>query len=461
MEPHRARSETLVLNDPDQGTRAPALRTFPKLIDKAGRSLTVDASPEGRNHPRMLGVNFSSTEDGRAQVYVGTTLFAAPGRDATNGSDSLLVIDPASPKAVQNSLVLSFDEPRSYAASEDFSVRYEGSLFGERPAGRFDFDTKSGLSTLTDASALFCAQGVEDQALARIRGGELGVAPAKVDLFAEEHADFVTISSDLLDQGDAYWSHQKCGATGGGGGFVQCRSLFGTRAAPSKYRFLRIVTATSDTLRVESIAAPHGSRKSDTVSDLIACCFPEAVTYEVRASREWVVRGSSSGFRHNVVTTADADRKCALDPSPWKSLLRSRVIEVSCDSSSADCVDGKNPKSIGLANPEDVACVVQNPSTATQTIDDSPYRKCIYTGLSANFVIYRGQAPSERDMEFDWQVRGGFVAMSMSLGGGSDPNTTPESMVFSPELGDLVIADGASRGLVRVNLTTFGMTQYY
>jgi hypothetical protein len=465
IEPHRARSGSLVLNTSDRGTHAPALRSLPKLIDKQGRSLSVDASTEGRSHPRMLGVNFSedlpgdARHAGAAQVYVGTTLFSR----FPTGTDSPLVIDPTSADAVQNSLVLSFDEPRAYAPTEDFSARYEGPLFEERPAGRFDFDSVSGRSTLTDAAADFCGRGVEDQNLAKIRAGkDLGVAAADVETFGEEHADFVRITSDLLDEGDAYWKQQQCGDTGGGGGFLHCRSLFGTSAAPSVNRELRIVKATVDTLTVESRVAPHGSRKSDAVSELIACCFPETMSYEVRASNEWIVRGSGSGFRHNVVTSASSDRACALDPSPLKTFLRSRVVEVSCDPTSPACASGGKAKSIGLANADpsspsvDVACVVPELSEDTRTLGKAP---CIYQGLSASFVIYRGQLPSERDMEFDWEVRGGFTPLTVSLAS-TDTNSTPENMVFSPQLGHLVL-DGAAKGLVTIDLGTFGITQYY
>jgi hypothetical protein len=56
-------------------------------------------------------------------------------------------------------------------------------------------------------------------------------------------------------------------------------------------------------------------------------------------------------------------------------------------------------------------------------------------------------------------VRGGFTPLTVSLGS-TDPNSTLETMVFFPELGALVI-DGASKGLVVIDLGGFGITQYY
>jgi hypothetical protein len=136
-------------------------------------------------------------------------------------------------------------------------------------------------------------------------------------------------------------------------------------------------------------------------------------------------------------------------------------VEVSCDPASPACAENGKATSIGLATPDgpgrDVACVVENPS-AIQSMGDSP---CIYSGMGPRFVIYRGQAPSARDMQFGWEVRGGFVHLAVALATRNDPNALPQSMVFSKELGQLVIADGESKGLVVFDLSTFGLNQYY
>jgi hypothetical protein len=142
---------------------------------------------------------------------------------------------------------------------------------------------------------------------------------------------------------------------------------------------------------------------------------------------------------------------------------------VSCSPDSTECAtqgvdaDGKPTATpttnVGLAVPDDgiprdeppdVACIVQDP-TEIKNVADSP---CVFVGLSARFVIYRGQRPSLRDWSFSWEVNSGFGPLFVNLAG-SDANSNPQSMVFSKQLGDLVIADGASKGLVTVDLSTF------
>jgi hypothetical protein len=456
VESHRARSSVFVFNDPETGVRAPALRVLPTLISDVGRTLVTDVSVEGRQNPKMLGVNFSKAD--RAQVYVGATLLdvATP--------DSPLLIDPTT--ADQNSVVLDVHDPRSYLPQETFSATFEGSLFGERTSAQFSF--KDGQAALADGQngAELCSFGIEDAPLATSRGRDLEVAKADLAAFADSHADYVRITSDLLDEDDAYWlgAGARCGGANTdvpGGGFLQCRTLLGTRTSMGPTREFEITEASSSNLLLTPRRASPENKNA--ISTLVACCFPQAVSYEVRAANAWVVRGSASPYRHDVIANPDTAR-CQIDTNPLRTRLRSRAYELSCDPTSPNCATDGTATSIGLARTgadeteRDVACIVQNPATDAQTAGESP---CIYSGLSSTFAIYRGQSPSVRDWQFSWDVIGGFSPLLVNLAVASDPNSNPQSMKYSPELGELVIADGASKGLVVISLATFASQYFY
>src|SRR5262249_25098389 len=116
---------------------------------------------------------------------------------------------------------------------------------------------------------------------------------------------------------------------------------------------------------------------------------------------------------------------------------------------------------IGPAGATDVACVQTAAKPFVPRIEDADRSDCVYNGLSASFVIYRGQSPTVRDYEFDWTVLGGFTPELLNISATTDANTSPTSLAFSPGIDGLVIADGSSKGLVLVNLSTFGIVVNY
>jgi len=452
VEPHRLRSAFYVLNDTDvPNGRAPSLQAFPRLLTEAGRTLPSDNSEEGRKSPKMLGVNFGERPEERAQVYVGATLYD---RDS---QENPLEIDPT--KAEQHSLVLDMTEPRTSPPSEAFTATYEGILFPERNAGRFV--SANGRTSMVDVDGRFslCDEGGEDAEIAAIRGRSLGVAEADLPAFVSRHTDYLRITSDLPDESDAYWSRagSTCGGVEAGSGFLNCRTVFGTRKAMRAEREFTVKQISAGELVLE----PRSGDQN--LSALASCCFPDLVSYEVRASNTWVV-WSGGRYRHDLWTNP-ATQRCEITTDPLRSQQRGRVYEVSCARDSLDCAEPPTgpdadftPKSIGLADPAtDVACVVRNPA-AIKTLGDSP---CIFKGLVSRFVIYRGQTESVRNWTFSWGVNGGFLPLSIPLATQSDPNSNPQTIVFSRPLGQLVIADGASKGLITVDLGTFQSSFFF
>jgi hypothetical protein len=452
VEANRSRSALFILNDDSMGIRAPSLRSMPKLVSDSGRTLLTDNSDEGVKNPRMLAVNFSAKD--HAQVYVGTTLFE------TTSAEHPLRTDPAT--ADQASLVLSFAEPRAYAAQEDFAAVYEGSLLGERSGAQFALAADGSGASLTDSGVVFCDHGVEDRRVTRVRASKLGItAEDSISKFASRHADYAVIKSDLLDETDSWWRGVEGSRCGGadpnqaGAGFLTCQANLGTHDAPSELRELRILEASANTLRVEPRLQNASAANRARVSELLACCFPQSVSYEVRASAEWVVRGALSGFRHDIMT--DATGQCAIDDSPLRAHLRSRALEMSC---SDGCPDSARKEWVGRPASGEVACIFDSANPPPQTIGAAG-SECLYQGLTTRFALYAGKSPTVRDSLFSWTVTGGYSPLIMNLASLNDASTAPQSMVYSPQQDGLVVVDGATKGLVVLSLATLGVAGQY
>jgi hypothetical protein len=187
------------------------------------------------------------------------------------------------------------------------------------------------------------------------------------------------------------------------------------------------------------------------------CCFPQIVSYEVRASKEWVVTGTASGYRHNL-ETQPGGTACTVTTNPLRIGLNARVIPISC--SGSDCApDNTGKPTIGPVNGE-VACVVDATHTLS-SLTDPDSSACVFKGFGGRFIIYNGNvsgnAEAVKGYEFDWTVTGGFQPLFIDLAA-ADTNTSPRSMVYSSERQGLVIADGSAQGLIVVDLSTFAVT---
>jgi hypothetical protein len=466
VEPHRARSATAFRNDTSVGIHAPSLRAFPTLVSDLGRSLPQNHT-DGRDNPRMLAADFSRKE--KAQVWIGTQLYA-PG-DATYP----LVTDPA--RADQSSLALSFREPRAYAPQENFSAVYEGVLVPARQSGMLIYPDSvvNDQLSLNDGGFSFCSFGVEDVQLAKDRAGQkYGLSGDAADRFANGtfttehklvypgHADYVEITSDLLDERDNYWVGKARGATCGGAsaadpgaGYRFCLRHYGTSISATPFRDFRIAVAEAGRLTLESRNIDANSQKAIRLEDdQLTCCFPQIISYEVRASKEWIVTGSSSGFRHDI-DSVPGGTACTISTNPLRKGRNGRVIQISCAGN--DCApDETGRATIGRAANGEVACVVGGENTLAK-LTDPEASACVFSDLAGRFVIYRGNLEALRDYRFDWTITGGFSPQLVNLAA-TDSNTSPRSMSYSPERGGLVIADGSAQGLVVVDLSTFAIT---
>jgi hypothetical protein len=365
-------------------------------------------------------------------------------------------MDPA--QSDRNSLLLSFEEPRAYIPSEEFTASYEGVI---RQAGQalLSFDVSSGLGVIDEGlNASLCSSGVQDVDVTGVVAQELGVTAADRESFTRRHADYAQLTGPFLEEDNAYWAAPDGGAECGAAFFQEqgdttarlvgrpfCEQFFGPPELPSEWRDLRVVQASEDRLLVEPRSfdpRENSANRRRQLVEFAACCFPGLTSYQVRAGHQWVVRGSATGSPHRV-TTDPTSLRCVRDCNPLVQRQQSRAFELSC---SENCPVDEPP--IGLAQAgEDFACVVDNVEGGIEP--GEPGAECIFQSLTTRFAMYRGREPSARDMRFRWQLSDGFTPLTIPLS--STERSTPRSLLLLPETSRLVVSDGTMRGITLVS----------
>jgi hypothetical protein len=453
VEPHRTRSSGYFINETSSGTRGASLRQFPRLSSSTGRQLPTDQSDEGKDSPILLGVDFSASDP--AQLVVGATRF-----DHDVDAENELILDPA--RAERSSLTLSFEEPRLYSPNEQFNLTYEG-ILSDASFARFEHDAGKDYGVINEGvNGRFCSRGVQDVAATREFADRFLPNASSKDLaaFAAGHADYIQLSSDFPEEDDDYWQSAEglqCGASvpredqsvQALTGHRFCELWFGSKDVPTTRRDLRIREAFENHILVEP---RRGRESADLLLDLVACCFPEPMTYRVRAGQQWILQGSSSGFQHDMIVESDSNR-CVHDCNPLKQRRNARALEISCNGDET-CFDSAGQPIIGLAantseSGKDLACIIADPKGGVTA--ESAGSECIFRGLNTSFAIYRGRNPSSRDMRFSWQLRGGFTPLTVNLSFAGD--SVPERLRFVPGLGRVLVADAGTAGLSLIDLT--------
>jgi hypothetical protein len=454
VQPHLARSASFVLTD-DNGVRAPSLRALPR-ITVPGEG---DAEPD--TFPKLLATEYpaaSRTETVPAEVYVGTEKFTTRGAETDTNR---VVIDPT--EAEENSLILPWVEPRSYAPADEQTLVYEG-MFSHRSGpgvtGEITNDGK-----FRDRNNAFCGSGVQDMARAREWGQELGLTRDQdLDRFASEHADIVEITANIPAREDTYWQSPDGAACVDGQGYVGCLNEFGqgspdapvlspcpTALSPNLNRELIVREAYQSELVVEPANGDPG------LIDRMDCCFPSFVSYRIRAAKQWVYTRQGFRFPHDIVAQRQMNEsrlRCVKDCRPQRRWQKGRAIEIPLGSWSPDeeqCSTGSCP-----------ACLPNAMGTkgTVLPVDGDPRSKCIFETLGARFVVYEGSEPSARDMCFSWVTNGGFTPLAARLTT-QTLSVSPVNMTFVPEIGQLAVVDGSAAGLVFVSLDSIGVSRLF
>jgi hypothetical protein len=189
-----------------------------------------------------------------------------------------------------------------------------------------------------------------------------------------------------------------------------------------------------------------------------------------------VIAGSRSGFKHDVATRREQIFDAANNPIGTLSrcvrgcdrrleYAQNRVFEIA-SLPTVDCASIPGPRTcaVGLSEPGDPCvydpCVEGMDESGNRICtrdgsidlsDDAAAAKCIHSGLTARFALYRGLSPSVRGMRFSWETTGGFRALVSSIASVS-PAVMPQHVQYVPELQRIAIVDGAALGLSLVSL---------
>jgi len=445
IEPHRPRSVRLSVNSSTVGTYAPSLRSLPQLSVPAS---AVTSSSEDR--ARMLAVPYAGAAGAviPADVYLGSTLYSTDG-----GSGDQLPTDPNDTRSPEletlNGVVLPPLEPRSYAAADTVTVTYEGAYAPTLSNTAFlaiDESDEPNRGVFTDASRSFCGVGVYDVAtMTDYAATELRLGEKDAAAFGVAHADYVQLLTGYIDEKDSWW------AGAGRKSRQDCIELFGDEKAETlpQARDLSIVSAFADHL----VLAPRDPNV--TMKD-VHDCFPGSQSYQLRASKQWVLVHKSTGFRHDVVEAAD--RSCVRSCDPLKKWQKGRVFEISSSSCRKPAKAGEEAtgdpfqERVGCAEKGEVACVYDQATGGVQL--GGPASECIFDGLNERFALYRGRVESVRDAAFSFATTGGFTPLVMNLASIST-NVSPQQIQYLRQAEQLAIVDGSSQGLSMFSLDTF------
>jgi len=413
--PHSLRSEVLIKEDAISGNNLPRILTAPVV---SSNGIILPQLGIGSENTPALSVRFSLDE---AQVHI----------------------------------------------DQDWNIIYEAPIPGfDGLAARLVTKNNYASMILEQAQARFCTKGVEDWARGlertKIVNADLakrGIDPVTKQPFAlpagteRGMTDYVQLTEDLLDVNDDYWTigqrenEQSCwegplATASGPTRHDACARTYGSLGSDQKpTRDFPIVEAYDDHVVLGRFYTPASGRREVVYTDpsnasdlkLMQCCFHHQVRFRVRTGQLWSTIGQSVGgggglglFSH---LTSDSAGRCVSSCDPRESLLNARLptLPAGLDPS---LIDKSSP--IALRNPMFSAVML---SGRGKTVGD------------------RTEAAKEpvRDMGYVFSTRGQFRALSVSIGGSSIA-VSPQSMRYVEALGQMAVVDGASQGLVLIDL---------
>lgn len=395
--PHAPRSEVLVRDDATSGNQLPRLQSQPTVT--ANGILLPQTGPASGTTPLMSPPHFATEE---LQVHI----------------------------------------------DQDWRVTWEGPIPGfEGVSGVVTTDDSYASLTVTQATARFCAKGVEDWAQGTERANIIrsalvptGIAPSpSLGLIT----DYVQLTEDILPAGDDYWNiPQDCWDPQLSSAELRhnaCEKTYGPAADQSTQRDFPILEAYDDKLvlgRYFSRAGeptpegPGQPRREVVYKDpsnardlkLMRCCFHNQVRFQVRTGQLWSVVGTAVGggpgvgfFSH---LTTDSAGRCVPSCETRESLLNGRVPMAP---NGTAAVSRNSP--LGIRNP------------------------------MLDFFIVGGASSANpaRDTQYAFSTRGQFRSLFIGIGG-SSISVNPQSMRYVEPLGQMAVVDGASQGLVLIDL---------
>ena len=268
--------------------------------------------------------------------------------------------------------------------------------------------------------------------------------------------DYVQVTDELLAASDPFWRQPDLPAPNscweGGlspadagnatqvedaarGRFEYCSNVFGPAGEQSENRDFPILEAYDDHLVLgRFVTLPPNETREVVWSDptnasalkAMRCCFHHQVKFNVRAASQWVTVGSSVGFLSHLVPGEGG--RCVTSCDPREALLNARAPSLPFGEPTSGAAD--------FAPFRDSPLAMRNPAFS--------------------FFVQNGQEAGrnivpERDMAYRFQTRGQFTPLVINLAAQTTA-VNPQSMRFIESLGQLAVVDGASQGLVLIDL---------
>jgi hypothetical protein len=200
-------------------------------------------------------------------------------------------------------------------------------------------------------------------------------------------------------------------------------------------------------------AGPNGDGRDPDLHNagyfqLAQCCFHNQAGFRIRTGGEWSVVGQQGlGFLHHVQTDSSSGR-CTLSCDPHDVLRNGRTFDIPYGPTvgSNQCVpptaqvDRANP--LAFRNP--MFSFVMWQGCNAQPPDDAGV-------VTPSCSTSGDHTTSQRGLSWRFSMQGGFTPLAFALG--STP-VLPQSMRPLPNFQQLAIVDGASQGLILIDLHT-------
>ncbi len=451
--PHRPRSLFFLRNDPQGGLHAPNLNSLPQLLSQNNALPTGGVA--GQKNPIMLPTATFFPDP----TYVKNPTESDPAKreeSPAHNDKSLslprLASTDTTATPLQPGVRFSWEQP-SVHLDQNWTVTFEGAIPSFDGAAfptpiETSADKPYQTLTLRSATALFCRKGIEDYRVGTLRAQALLAEmqkqqippPARLD---HRIADYVQITDEILDVADPYWREEE--ADSGCWDNIRspearhdvCLERYGVAADQAPQRDFPILEAYEDRLVVGRFSYPSaGPREVEAeneanVAELkrMRCCFHHQAHFKVRTGGLWLTAGSTVGYLHHV--SAGDNGACAPSCVAREALLNARAPAV--------------PWPTNLAN-------AQPPSRNSVLAMRNP---------AFSFVIWNGRnenedAPPQRDLQWKFVTRGQFQSLTVNIAA-TTTAVSPQSMRFIESLGQLALVDGASQGLVLIDLQTVSL----
>ncbi len=407
----------------------------------------------------------SSPHTLRSEILVRSDDSSGPQQPRVQGAATItasgVVLPQNGPESLNTPLLsthFALEDPRAHI-DQDWTVTYEGAIPGfDGVSATIDTEDNFRSLSLKQPQARFCSKGVEDWALGIERTNAIALALQRKGqglLLGSERlmSDYVQLTEEILPVEDPYWGlSQECwdpSLDSPGKRQDACARTFGTASEENTQRDFPIIEAFDDHVvlgrfystpptptspaRREVVYKDPGEANAKILK-LMQCCFHRQVRFKVRTGQLWSAVGKSVGggagvgfFSH--LTTEGG--RCVPSCEPRESLLNGRLPTLPSVSFNPDPKERANDAIKGVGR--NSALGMRNPMFDMRIVSGA-----------------LNQLPT-RDTAYTFSTRGQFRALFVSIGG-SSISVNPQSMRFIEPLNQIAVVDGASQGLVLIDL---------